>query len=291
MDTKRLQQFKILAETQNLREAAQHLNISHAGLGKSIRVLEEELGIKLITRDGRGMKITPLAKGLLAEMDVCLLAEEKLKNRALGLDVLNRKRVRIGTFEVFSTYVGTDVMQCLLAGSEIVFEELIPGLLEDALVRENVDIGITYIPIPRGELDHIEITKIRMGVFASKKLVGQDMAFKYLPFVVPVSSVEGPNKVRGLDGWPDDRIPRQVRYSVTLMETAIALVRRGLAVAYLPEFVVERHNQIVQGEYLLKELASPLKGARPQSVYAIKRKDHDEVASFRAVCKSLRKLK
>lgn len=290
MDTKRLLQFKVLAEINNLREAAQHLGISHAGLGKSMRVLEEELGIKLTTRDGRGMKITPLAKELLGEMDTCLRAAEKLKKRALGIDLLQQKRVRIGTFEVFSTYISADIVRCLPTNAEIVFEELFPGFLEDALVQEHVDIGITYIPIPRAALEHIEIAKIRMGVFGNATMLEQKLAFSDLPFVVPTSSVEGPNKVRGLDGWPDDRIPRSVRFAVTLMETAIALVRQGLAVAYLPEFIVKRHNQMVQTAYCLKPIASPLTDELLQPVYAIKRKDREELASFRAVCRCLRKL-
>jgi DNA-binding transcriptional LysR family regulator len=292
METKRLHQFRVLAETKNLREAAGLLRITHAGLAKSIRVLEAELGIPLTTRDGRGIKVTAQAEGLLSEMKTCLDAEEILRRKAIGLDATNRRKVTIGTFEVFSTYFSPTLVEALPPETEIFFEELIPGPLEAAIVRGVVDYGITYIAIPRGELDHIEVSRIRMGVFGLKKFGSAGIAFADLPFVVPISSVEGtPNKVRGLDGWPDDRIPRKIRYAVGLMETAMALVRKGKGVVYLPKFIAERHNEVVRPEFALHELSSPLKTAHLQPVYALKRKDREEVASFRAICKALRTLK
>jgi DNA-binding transcriptional LysR family regulator len=123
-------------------------------------------------------------------------------------------------------------------------------------------------------------------------LLNSSLPFAELPFVIPVSRVEGtPSKVRGLDGWPDDRIPRNVRYRVTLMETALALTRRGLAAAYLPHFVVERHNRVAKGDGELHELFSPLKGVALQPVYASKRKTDPEGPAFKALCRVLRTLR
>jgi DNA-binding transcriptional LysR family regulator len=290
METRRLEQFRVVAETKNLREAAALLHISHAGLAKSLRVLETDLGVALLSRDGRGIKITPAGKRLLREMASCLEAERRLLESARGLDALEKNRLRIGTFEVFSTYLSPELAFALPDGTDLVFEELIPGALEDALVAGDVDVGVSYIAVPKVELDHWEITKVRMGVFAAKKLA--PTKFAELPFVIPVSRVEGtPNKVRGLDGWPDDRIPRRIRYRVTLMETAMALARQGCAGAYLPHFVVERHNRLVKPEFVLHEVPSPLKVAPGQPVYAIKRKSDEESASFKALCRVLRNLR
>lgn len=291
METKRLHQFRVLAETKNLREAAGLLRITHAGLAKSIRVLEDELGIPLITRDGRGIKVTAGAESLLSEMKTCLDAEEVLRRKAVGLDTASRRKVAIGTFEVFSTYFSPKLVEALPADSEIQFEELIPGPLEEAIVKGSVDYGITYLTVPRGELDHVEVTRIRMGVYGLKKFASVK-DFAELPFVVPLSTVEGtPNKVRGLDGWPDDRIPRKIRFAVGLMETAMALLRAGQGVAYLPRFIAEAQNETARPEFALHELVSPLKQNHLQPVFALKRKDREEVASFRAICRALRTLK
>lgn len=290
METKRLEQFRLVHQTQNLREAAQLLHITHAGLAKSLRVLEQELGVELLTRDGRNIKVTPAGRKLLREMESCLEAEGRLLQAARGVEEEARTRLRVGTFEVFSTWLAPELARALAAGTELMFRELIPGELEEALLADEIDMGISYLAVPRTGLDHWEVGKIRMGVFGLKGLAGKK--FPELPFVIPVAEVKGtPNKVRGLDGWPDDRIPRQVRYRVTLMETAMALTRSGLAAAYLPHFVVERHNAVVSAPFALHELASPLRGAAPQPVFGIKRKTDGESAAWKALCRVLRGLK
>src|SRR5947208_568960 len=105
MDTNRLRNFRVLSELGNLREAAAHLGMTHPGLAKSIRTLEVELGVKLVTKDGRGIRITVAGKKLLLSMQHCLEAEERLLAAASGLNVRQDQVVRLGTFEVFSTYL------------------------------------------------------------------------------------------------------------------------------------------------------------------------------------------
>ncbi len=58
MDTDKLKHLKVLIETKNIRKAAEILNMSHPGLSKSIKSLETELGVELITKDGRGIRLT-----------------------------------------------------------------------------------------------------------------------------------------------------------------------------------------------------------------------------------------
>ena len=74
------------------------------------------------------------------------------------------------------------------------------------------------------------------------------------------------------------------------METALALLREGLAAAYLPRFIVELHNQYVQSRYALKEMPLPARITVTQPVYAVKCRTHKEDKMFRALCRVLRVL-
>ncbi|MBK9040042.1 MAG: LysR family transcriptional regulator [Bdellovibrionales bacterium] len=289
MDTKKLRFFTVLCETGHMREAAKLLNISHAGLSKAIHTLEVELGTVLVTKDGRGVRVTPEGRKLLSRIKDCLTAEENLLSQIAGDHQC--AEIKIGTFEVFSTYLSPKFVQAMEKHTEVSFEELGPGNLETAIINGQVDFGITYLPIPRPNLDHLEITKIRMGIFGNKKFSAEKKSFEELPFVVPITNIDGaPTKVKGLDGWPDDRIQRNIKYSVSLMETALALSREGLAVGYFPKFVVELHNQYAKLEYSFKEFSPPSKISGLQPVYAVKRKDRAEDASFKSLCKVLRGL-
>ena len=119
----------------------------------------------------------------------------------------------------------------------------------------------------------------------------QELPFEDLPFVVPISRIAGaPTRVRGLDGWPDDRIPRRIHYRVTLMETALSLVRQGLAAADLPRFIVGLHNAQMSKRGKLVEIASRKLIAEKQPVYAVRRQEREEDRDFRLICKALRAL-
>ena len=292
MDTNRLRQFKVIAETGNLRRAAEILTISHAGLSKSLRTLEEELQTPLTVRDGRGIRISTNGQKLLKQMSICLDAEDSLRAAAKGLTVSKQNTsVRIGTFEVFSTYLAPTLANLLGTTRNLELQELIPGQLESALSEGRIDYGITYLPIPTRGIEHIEINQIAMGIFASPVSGLQKLPLEEIPFVVPISKVAGaPTRVQGLDGWPDDRVPRKVRYQVTLMETALSLVRQGLAAAYLPRFIVGLHNDCASARYHLEEIQTRKPVASKQPVYAMRRHDREEDRDFRAICKALRKL-
>src|SRR4051812_3199774 len=106
METNRLHQFCVIAETGNLRKAAEMLGISHGGLSKSLKVLEEEVGLELVIPSGRGLAVTDegrefhaRAKAFLSQLD-SLTAKSSQKSREL----------RVGTFEVFSTYFLAQVL-------------------------------------------------------------------------------------------------------------------------------------------------------------------------------------
>ena len=197
---------------------------------------------------------------------------------------------RLGSFEVFTTYFLGYLTQFITL-DQLDVHEYGPGHLENALSEGHVDIGITYLPIPKSGIEFTEITKIKMGVFGLSDQF-KNIEFNQLPFVVPLSPLEGtPSKVVGLDGWPDHIYERNVKFKVTMMESAMELCRKGQCVAYLPEFVVDLHNQDVIAKRKLIEIKSPLsKKDQLQSVFIVKRKSSVETTLYRHIAKCIRSL-
>ena len=167
--------------------------------------------------------------------------------------------------------------------------ELVPGQLEQAILDEYIDIGITYLPVPHKDLDFLKVTKVEMQVYGKSSLF-MDMDISEVPFVKPNILVSGsPSKVKGMDGWPDDKVPRNIKYSVGMMETALDLCRRGKCVGYFPKHVIELHNKTVLSKYRLEELKSPFsQKQRSCDVYMIKRKSDLEDSKFKKISKHLR---
>jgi DNA-binding transcriptional LysR family regulator len=288
MDIDRLRYFAVLSDSSTMREAAEHLHISQPALSKAMKLLEHELGEQLLVASGRRVLITDRGKMIAERAKQILIELDKITKDKTSSD---NDYIRIGSFEVFTTYFMGHLASGRLGKEKIQLREFTPGHLEEQLVIGNVDIGITYIPIPKSELEFIKINEIEMGIYGIGKKF-KNTAFSDLPFAIPITPVQGaPQKVKGLDGWPDDKIPRNVRYQVELMETALEFCRQGLAVAYLPKFVVALHNQQAKACFSLHEIAPPKKLiSSKQGVYVVKRKTDVEHPVYRQVAAALRNL-
>lgn len=289
MDMNRLRYFCVIVQVGSLTKASEILRISQPALSKAVKVLEGELAKKLLIPSGRGVTVTDYGQKLYVEALPLLQKIDSL--RSMDLNLGQDKRLNIAGFEVFTTYFLGKLVAENFFDFDVNIFELVPGPMEVAIVKGIADIGISYLPIPRPELDIVKITTIDMGIFGlTSKFSSFD--FNSLPFVVPNVPIEGtPSKVKGLDGWPDHELPRNIKYQVTMMETALDLCRRGVCVGYFPRFVIELHNNVTKSEYELSEIPLP-KGKKlgSQSVFMIKRKSDLESSSFKKISKALRLL-
>lgn len=287
METNRLRQFCTIVETGNLRKAAELLSISHSGLSKSMQSLELETGIPLFLPHGRGIVVSDTGRSLYER---CVPFFSEL-DRLLGkVEAPSPNLVRIGSFEVFTSYFAGRLMSEHLTEHEVEIHELVPGRLEEALLLKQIDLGITYEPIPREGIEYVKVTRLEMGAFRLATAFPGKNALE-IPFVVPVSPLEGaPSGVKGRDGWPDERFRRDARYRVDLMTTGIELVRQGLCAIFIPRFVARLHNETIRSELRLEAIELPRGfGAVKRDVFIVKRESTPESAVTRKLAQALRK--
>ena len=288
METNRLVQFRVVVETGNLRKAAEILGISHSGLSKSIKTLEHELGVTLLQPSGRGVvisddgsRIYERSKRFLEEYEFLLGDKVESRNETL----------RLGSFEVFTSYFIGPLLKNYLPETEVEVHELVPGRLEEALVTKRVDIGITYEPVPRKGVEYVKAASVLMGAFSLEGLYG-DRDLHEIPFIVPVHPLEGaPSGVKGRDAWPDEKIERLVRYRVDLLGTGLELVRQGLGAIFIPRFVARLHNESTQPSRRLEALKLPrgLNSVK-RDVFIVKRESSSEDAAIRQIARAIRSI-
>jgi DNA-binding transcriptional LysR family regulator len=286
METNRLRQFCTVVETGNLRKASKLLNISHSGLFKSIKVLETEVGYPLFVPSGRGVVVSDPGK-LLYERTTRFF--EELEQLLGKKNDPPHTRVRIGSFEVFTSYFIGKLFKDYLPGSEVEIHELVPGRLEEALLLNRIDLGITYEPIPRPGIEYVKVTKILMAAYVvNNAFLGKDILD--IPFAVPVNPLEGtPSGVKGLDAWPENRFKRKSFYQVDLMMTALDLTRQGLCAIFIPQFVAKLHNESIRPDLKLSALPLP-HGMNTvfRDVYLVKRESTSETDALKKIAKALR---
>lgn len=290
MDLNRLNYFICLSQSDSLQEASDILGISPPALSKAMKVLEDEMGVELWMREGRRMALTEEGQLLAKEAPKLVDNLKNLKEQILSHKI-KIAPLKIGTFEVFSTYFLSFIKTLKWDDQQIELHELLPGEIEKFLVAGDIDMGISYMPIPNPKLDFLKVSTIEMGVFVKKgSFKGVDQP--NIPFVVPVMPLQGvPTKIRGLDGWPTHAYQRDIQYRVTLMESALELCRQGRVAGYFPCFIVEEHNRRMKPEYqLIRKKFPGAKSSCFSDVFIIKRKSSKEDQRIKQMAKVLRKI-
>jgi DNA-binding transcriptional LysR family regulator len=253
METNRLKQFCVVYKTMNLRKAAEILNMSHSALSKSLKVLQEELDLRLLQQDGRGIVITDIGREFVQKAQALLDLEAELLTHSKS----HGEMLKIGSFESFSTHLLGMRWHLHFGDLPLQIHELSSGQIEQAVLDSTIDAGITYEPVPTRDLAFIQIGKVAMGIYHRKGLF-KKMSFEQIPFVAPLMpSVGTPSSAKGLDGWPEHELPRHIKYRVDLMESGLALVRAGQAAIFIPDFVAQSQNEALSDEYKLVERAYP----------------------------------
>ena len=295
MNSIRLRYFIVVTETESIRKAAEALHISPAALSKAIKQLEYEVGITLLARAGRGIVITAEGRELAHRARPLIENIDKLKldfTEKKKLTVLNIKPLRIGSFEIFTTHFLSLLLNALPDLGELMLREVIPVKSEKSLLANEIDYGITNIPIPLTGILHQAITSFELQIFGRKEIFGTT-SFVNLPFATPMVPIIGTlNSIKELDCWPEGKISRSIKYRVEMLESALELCRQGKAVAYLPSFLIKLQNRTVKSEYNLQAIPLP-EGMLPQQqmVYLARRRaeEHNPISekiiqTIRAVC-------
>lgn len=100
MDIRQLRYFIAIVEERKISAAAKRLHISQPPLSQQLKMMEEELGSKLVERSGRFLEVTEAGKALYKyalQMDQ-LMEEAKLEVKEVGNGVNGRLTLGINTF-------------------------------------------------------------------------------------------------------------------------------------------------------------------------------------------------
>lgn len=139
MNSDQLEQFKVIAECENLTKAAEVLYISQPALSKTLKNLEVELGCNLFYRTGKKLNITKEGRSLLEYANgvttIIDHAQQELKFRNEGIKA---KVFGIGYYlpELFGTYYDKHYSDLDL---QVIQDDLIP----DMLIKKHADMIIT----------------------------------------------------------------------------------------------------------------------------------------------------
>ncbi|MNM67898.1 HTH-type transcriptional regulator DmlR [compost metagenome] len=243
MNLNALIDFTLVATNEGLGKASRASGKSKATLSRRISDLEEQLGVRLIERSARGLKLTEAGEILMARAEGPLAEVAEAMTAAREGVSTPRGRLRVASPVLFSQLaMGRIGAEFCAAYPEVMIEVVAEDRVVD-LVEEQFDVAIRINPSQDSSLVGRCFAKDRLVVVAAPEIpMPTPGAIRSVPSIV-VSSFEPTNWK--LDGGHLvlEPIPK-LRFSSFLMIRDAAIAGGGAAL--IPQSIA--WNQLASGE-------------------------------------------
>lgn len=147
IELRHLRYFIAVAEDLNFRRAAERVHIDQTPLARTVRDLEDQLGVQLFVRAPRKLHLTPAGLRLLQDARKVFIRIERTYRAVRETDARFRAPLRIGVADGIAQ---PKLSQCMVRWREVAPEipleltEMRASELADALQREELDAGFSF---------------------------------------------------------------------------------------------------------------------------------------------------
>ena len=178
MDLELLKQFRTIAKFENLSRAAKELHVAQPSLSVAVRKMERELGVQLLERSKRGVKLT--AEGLrflnYCEQGLSAWDQIRLELNYLGSDV--KGTLRVGCHSSVAIYTLPHFLPQLMSQHPALQVHLVHDLsrrLMHQIAEQELEVALIINPEPRPNLVVRPLVEDLVTVFRSPQLVNEDL--------------------------------------------------------------------------------------------------------------------
>lgn len=237
MELARLPYFVAVVEASSVSRAAAALHMSQPALSRQIQLLEQETGLSLLVRTGRGVEPTEAGQALLAHARTILDAAERARADMRERHASPRGSITVGLPPRVAHVLTADLIERFRARFPDAVISVAEGLsirLREWLVAGRLDMAIMFDPAPTPQIQEETLAREPLMLFGASPLP-RCMRLKdacALPLVMP----SGPNALRSLlESHTRPRgLPLSIVAEADSVQTILTLVSRGVAHAVLP---------------------------------------------------------
>ncbi|AVY96152.1 LysR family transcriptional regulator [Microvirgula aerodenitrificans] len=193
MDLKRLRYFCGIVEQGSISKAARVLSMAQPPLSKRLQELEEEVGVELLIRNGRGMVPTAAGLHLYKRASEVLRGMEDIKRETMAIGTSKKKVLRIGLSYLFNCYFRPLILALHKRHPDVELEISVSdtSVLESMLQNDRIDVALVQNPYRPEGYDAVSLPPVRTVVVISKALMPEVNTstfalseFDHLPLVV-----------------------------------------------------------------------------------------------------------
>ena len=243
LNVKRLSVFRAVVRAGSISAAARQLHISQPGVTKTIRLLEEEVGLTLFSRIGGRLVLTPEADGLMSSVERLFGSVGTLEQMVEEIRDGFSGSISVATVPTLSaTLVATAVERFHRNYPRVRFDlrALPTRLVMDAVATHQVDVGIVDASESGIDMEGIELCRSEIGCLVRtdnplarrKRLTTSDIAAQ------TIISFSGDTFTGGQlrTALRDTQTKGQVTFTVNNTQTAYALVQAGVGIGIVDSF-------------------------------------------------------
>lgn len=173
MDIRQLEYFLEIAKQLNFTKAASVLLVSQPSLSKTIKSMEDELGVPLFYRSAKQLELTDAGKALLVNAKTVIEAFNNLTSELNDVVNLKKGEVRIGIPPIIgAAFFSTIISQFIetYPQIEVTLTEVGSKKIKDGVEEGILDIGlICNLPIQKGSFETIKLLRDPLMLIAHEE--------------------------------------------------------------------------------------------------------------------------
>lgn len=202
MDVRQLKYFVAVANTRNFTRAAEQLHIAQPPLSRQIQLLEEELGVQLLLRNSRPVRLTEAGRMFYEQAVQIINRMDQLKTTTRQLGQAHRQTLSIG-FVASTLYGG---LPLLVRQLRQLYPELDVQLVEMPSMQQ-----VTALKTGRIDLGFGRIRSTDTGV--TRTVLREERLVLAVPPDAPLAADTAPVSLQALHGEKLIVYPKEPRPS------------------------------------------------------------------------------
>jgi DNA-binding transcriptional LysR family regulator len=265
MDVRQLDMFRAVAEERNFTRAAERLHVSQSAVSRQVKLLEEELGGRLLHRGGKGATLTAPGELLLRLANRVHRDMQDVRGQIAETHGLLRGALTIAGGMTVCMHVLPRVLKRyrrLYPGVEL---RVVSGPSE-AIIRQirthEVDLALLTLPLSDRDLEVVPVLKEEMVVVSApghpiaKNRAVDAKAIARFPLIL----YEAGSNSRRVQDRLFAELPLKVAMETENVEIIKAMVGAGLGITVIPRAAIAREARTgrfrvtrVRGRHLSRE--------------------------------------
>lgn len=220
-------------EEGSLSAAARALKTTQPTLGRQVAALEEQLGIALFDRTGRGLVPTPAALEIAGPLRIMAEAAHDVARLAAGRTETLDGLIRIAASEAEAVWLLPPALARLRAAHPGLRYEVLASTASADLRRQEADLALRNYRPTEPDLVARRIGTIRHRLFAAPALLDLHTGdLSTLPFI---GFEQGPQLAEALRSLGLSLTPDSFALTARSQPVQWAMMRRGLGAGLMPE--------------------------------------------------------